>query len=368
VAEALRVLLVEDQASDAKLVELGLRGARPPVELRRAQRVSDALASLRESPADAVLLDLGLPDSMGLDGFERIRREFPRLPVVVLSGSEDPRRRERALAAGAQDYAVKRVYRSGELLALLTQAIVLKRTEDQLATGATLSEEETGAVRGLPVGVVCADAGVVRFANDTGTGFLDALRAASPTEAERLLGPEGDTDATGPEAGELTVGGRTHLVYVRRTLGEGPGRRVWLRLEPAGAAARPPNGARRASHDGPGAEPEPAIEAGVRADLVELAGGDPGFLRTIDGAFATEGQRLVGEIEEALREDHRLDLELAVHTLKSASAQVGALVLARDCAALERRAPIGPADELERLVGTVRSEYARALRALETPR
>ena len=56
---------------------------------------------------DVVLLDLGLPDSQGLETFVRARRGAPNEPIVVISGLDDERLALEAVRSGAQDYLVK---------------------------------------------------------------------------------------------------------------------------------------------------------------------------------------------------------------------------------------------------------------------
>ena len=69
----------------------------------------DFLASIEDHVPDCLLLDLHMP---GLDGFEvqaRIRQDVPRIPVVVITGHDQPETRGRALAAGAVAYLLKPV-------------------------------------------------------------------------------------------------------------------------------------------------------------------------------------------------------------------------------------------------------------------
>ena len=62
---------------------------------------------LREGTHDAVLLDLGLPDSHGLDTLVKARTQAPRVPIVVLTGFDDEAAGAKAVQQGAQDYMVK---------------------------------------------------------------------------------------------------------------------------------------------------------------------------------------------------------------------------------------------------------------------
>ena len=102
--EPVRVLLVEDDDGDALLVEELFADARLAVSLTRARSVAEALTQL---DVDCVLLDLGLPDSAGLTGVERVRAAPQAPALVVLTGLTGGDVGVAALAAGAQDYLVK---------------------------------------------------------------------------------------------------------------------------------------------------------------------------------------------------------------------------------------------------------------------
>lgn len=103
-----RILLIEDNPGDARLLELTLEEAEPAgYQLLRATRLADALGRLAADPVDLVLVDLGLPDSQGLDSCARVVAAAPDAAVVVMTGWDDGGIALAALAAGAQDYLVK---------------------------------------------------------------------------------------------------------------------------------------------------------------------------------------------------------------------------------------------------------------------
>jgi PAS domain S-box-containing protein len=104
----IRILLLEDNAADQYLIAAFLGEANGfSFSLQGVDRVSDGLESLSVSEFDLVLLDLSLPDASGLEGFERIRRAAPRVPIIVLTGLDDDASAVAAVNAGAQDYLVK---------------------------------------------------------------------------------------------------------------------------------------------------------------------------------------------------------------------------------------------------------------------
>src|SRR5947208_13625198 len=106
--QPITVLLVEDNPGDARLIlELLGEVQAQGFDLERVDRLDEAIARLARSGVDVVLLDLGLPDSQGLDTFVRVRREAPKEPIVVISGLDDERVALEAVRSGAQDYLVK---------------------------------------------------------------------------------------------------------------------------------------------------------------------------------------------------------------------------------------------------------------------
>ncbi len=106
-ASELKVLLVEDNPADARLVREMLKDAHRPVEITHAARLRDALEFLRTQGFNAILLDLNLPDSEGMNTFLRARAEAAHAPIVVLTGLADEEVAARAVREGAQDYLVK---------------------------------------------------------------------------------------------------------------------------------------------------------------------------------------------------------------------------------------------------------------------
>lgn len=104
----LRLLLVEDNPSDAELVAEYLDLAEAlEVEIQRAARLEAAIEATRHGLVDAVLLDLGLPDSTGLATVERFLAEIGEVPVIVLTGEADVDTGVAAIQLGAQDYLLK---------------------------------------------------------------------------------------------------------------------------------------------------------------------------------------------------------------------------------------------------------------------
>jgi signal transduction histidine kinase len=105
---ALKVLLVEDNRGDVDLIsELLARDAFTLLDISSVDRLEQALECVAADGFDIVLLDLGLPDSFGLDTLRAMRRQAAKLPIIVLTGNNDERTGLAAIREGAQDFLVK---------------------------------------------------------------------------------------------------------------------------------------------------------------------------------------------------------------------------------------------------------------------
>ncbi|HLE84012.1 MAG TPA: response regulator, partial [Thermoanaerobaculia bacterium] len=134
-ASPIRVLLVEDNPGDARLIREMLREAGPGrFEIEQADRLDAAFECLKGSRSEVVLLDLGLPDSQGLATFERLRLEAPDVPVVVISGLDDDEVALAAVRSGGQDYLVKGQIEGPLLARVIRHAIGRHTLEAQLRT------------------------------------------------------------------------------------------------------------------------------------------------------------------------------------------------------------------------------------------
>jgi len=124
---------VEDNPGDARLI-LELLGdvQAQAFDLERVGRLDHALTRLSRTGVDVVLLDLGLPDSQGLETFMRARRGAPNEPIVVISGLDDERLALEAVRSGAQDYLVKGRIEGHLLARVLRYAVERKRAEQDL--------------------------------------------------------------------------------------------------------------------------------------------------------------------------------------------------------------------------------------------
>ena len=108
VSKALRVLLVEDNAGDARLLrEMFSKEETGSFSLTHLTRMSEAEKYLAKGGVDIVLLDMGLPDGHGLETLRRARAAAPDVVMIVLTGLEDEALAAESIKEGAQDYLIK---------------------------------------------------------------------------------------------------------------------------------------------------------------------------------------------------------------------------------------------------------------------
>jgi PAS domain S-box-containing protein len=133
---AIRILLVEDNPGDARLVEILLSEASSSTrfELVHAERLEEAIDYLGKAEFDVILLDLSLPDSGDLETVSRTREAAPRTSLVVLSGRDDQEIALRALQQGAQDYLVKGRGSGDTIARVIRYSIERQNAEEALRT------------------------------------------------------------------------------------------------------------------------------------------------------------------------------------------------------------------------------------------
>ncbi|HUA73263.1 MAG TPA: SpoIIE family protein phosphatase [Solirubrobacteraceae bacterium] len=149
--EPIGVLLVEDDEGDARLVEDELAERLPLAKIARSRSLKDALTALGPE-IDCVLLDLGLPDTSGLDAVAQLRARGPGTPLIVLTGLDDQAAGVAAVEAGAQDYLVKgRV--DGEQLARSIHYAIGRRRAEEAERELLLAEAQAREVGRLEKGL-----------------------------------------------------------------------------------------------------------------------------------------------------------------------------------------------------------------------
>jgi diguanylate cyclase (GGDEF)-like protein/PAS domain S-box-containing protein len=128
-----RILLLEDNPADAQLVtDLLVEGGGPEPVIAHAERLEQALERANSETFDAVLLDLGLPDSQGLATVEAFQEGTGAVPVVVLTGQEDSGLGTQAIQLGIQDFLPKNDLNPELLNRTLSYAVERHRAQTEL--------------------------------------------------------------------------------------------------------------------------------------------------------------------------------------------------------------------------------------------
>ncbi|MCA1529556.1 response regulator [Bradyrhizobium yuanmingense] len=104
----MRFLIVEDHPLFREALEGALQMAAPAAEILQATSIDGALEqAAAAAELDLILLDLSMPGTTGLSGIIRIRKAFPRIPVVIVSGHQDSQIIAGALSLGVSGYILK---------------------------------------------------------------------------------------------------------------------------------------------------------------------------------------------------------------------------------------------------------------------
>jgi diguanylate cyclase (GGDEF)-like protein len=202
----LDILMVEDDPDDVYLIrQLLAEDSRRRYSLSTAASLRQASSVLDEGTFDLVLLDLGLPDSSGLDTLRLLKDQSRSLPVVVLTGAHDDELGERAIMEGAEDYLPKALVSGFLLKRSINYAVerhrllheIRQRAEQDPLTGLpnrfmiydklefTIDQSER---TGWPFALVMADLDRFKQINDThGHRFGDRVLKALASRLKRIM-------------------------------------------------------------------------------------------------------------------------------------------------------------------------------------
>ncbi|MCA1910235.1 MAG: response regulator [Magnetospirillum sp.] len=146
---AIRVLLLEDDPADARLVDLMLRKApRTAFSVEICSRLGQALERVAQGGFNVVLADLSLPDSSGLETLKALTDAAPDVAVVVLTGNDDDSQAIDALKHGAQDYLVKG-RDDGFILSRVVRYAVERKNAEQALREARDKAEQAAQAKSL---------------------------------------------------------------------------------------------------------------------------------------------------------------------------------------------------------------------------
>ena len=209
----IRVLLIEDNPGDARLVKEALLELKPrlQVSLEHVSRLSDGLACLARLEVDAILLDLSLPDSNGPETFYRLQAQASQIPVILLTGLDDEELAQTLMRAGAQDYLLKGEVDGRILMRAIRYAIERKLSADSLRAS---EERYRTLVEQASDGIYTADAaGFFLDVNTSGCDLLGYSRAELLKMNMRELAVPGSPPRMRSMTSDLSAGQVAMLEY-----------------------------------------------------------------------------------------------------------------------------------------------------------
>lgn len=118
------ILLIEDSPTDALLMRHHLNSVQEyNFNIEEAASLSLATTKAEAQEFDAVVLDLGLPESTGLSTFKKAKNSFPDKPIVVVTGDNDRSTLAATMEAGADNYLIKDALEGNRIAIAILSAI-----------------------------------------------------------------------------------------------------------------------------------------------------------------------------------------------------------------------------------------------------
>ncbi len=146
----LNILVIDDNPEDGNATQAMLKeGLGTQFECTQATMISDALKYVKEQTFDIILLDLMLPDSLGLDTLRQFRQTNPCAAILIVSGLQDEALAVQAVQYGAQDYLIKGQVNSHTLSRAIRYAVERHRVQEQITYQAHYDHLTGLANRGL---------------------------------------------------------------------------------------------------------------------------------------------------------------------------------------------------------------------------
>ncbi|PAW76977.1 MAG: hypothetical protein B9S32_12800 [Verrucomicrobia bacterium Tous-C9LFEB] len=201
--QAAKILLIEDNPGDADLIEeWSSRDTLRPVKLHHASSLVEALQTLQRELFDLILLDLGLPESVGTATFKRFQAGARGIPIIVISGQDNLDVAKECITEGAQDFLTKN-HIGGSLNGVIYNTIArVKRLEIAEAEKATRSALETEAIPFQPFelkpGALLGHYTIIRHIETGGLGtiYLAHEAALNRDVSIKVLRPKFCSDVT----------------------------------------------------------------------------------------------------------------------------------------------------------------------------
>ncbi len=127
------ILLIEDNPRDIRIIEEMINELdNGNFELMCAENLSSGIEASEKSQFHIILLDLFLPDSLGLDSLNSMLKKAPDIPIVVLSGLDDKSIAIKAVNSGAQDYLIKGSFDSKLIERVIYYAVERQKNKNEI--------------------------------------------------------------------------------------------------------------------------------------------------------------------------------------------------------------------------------------------
>lgn len=190
--DQISVLIVEDNPGDVLLIREYLSEKQDVLyDITEADTLESAIGLIGGNDFDVILLDLTLPDSMGLDTVRKVITASPDTAVIVLTGLQDENIALQAVRYGAQDYLEKQSLAPAMLYKSIIYAIERKRAmqeKEDLLNDLTRALEKIEALEGiLPICVSCKR---IMDANRRWVRIEDYISHRSGAEVVQLVCPD----------------------------------------------------------------------------------------------------------------------------------------------------------------------------------
>lgn len=232
--DSFQVLLIEDNPLDACVIREYLDASDPNgLHLKHVDRLSAGLARLAGDRFDAVLLDLNLPDSSGMDTVVQVHRCTPHVPIVVLTGADPREFGVDALKAGAEDYLAKEDLNPNLLVRTIRYAIERaghRRADQQYQEEAARYRQLLGAVTSYTYSVTFGNGVPVSSRHTLGclsaTGYTPEEYASDPYLWFRMIHRD-DRDMVRRYLAEVHAGKK--VAPIEHRILHKDGRTRWIR-------------------------------------------------------------------------------------------------------------------------------------------
>jgi len=124
IKDDIKILILEDNQFDFVLLNDAIKAfEKIQVDIIHAKRLQEAIELIKGDAIDAAILDLKVPDSMGLETYTTFQKEFPDIPVIIMSGTKTHELSIEAIQKGAQDYLYKGEQSSSVIVRTILYAI-----------------------------------------------------------------------------------------------------------------------------------------------------------------------------------------------------------------------------------------------------